>query len=128
MSEVKIRLKEYHKDFVNYLKSINAKYDSLTNTWIVDYSNYEEIKNKIKEFNLDSKIEISVKVPVVKKERPQEGRIVMRLSKDKRYALLTINLLAFKEDIEDLISGKRRTVRFRVLPYRRRTTTPSTQA
>jgi hypothetical protein len=128
MSEVKIRLKEYHKDFINYLKSINAKYDSLTNTWIVDYSNYEEIKNKIKEFNLDGKIEISVKVPVVKKEKPQEGRIVMRLSKDKRYALLAINLLAFREDIEDLISGKRRTVRFRVLPYRRRTKTPSTQA
>lgn len=45
----------------------------------------------------------------------------MRLSRDGRYALLSINLLAFKEDIKSLISGKKKIVRFRVLPYRRKT-------
>ena len=52
------------------------------------------------------------------KEAPAEGVIRMRLSKDGRFVLISINLIAFAEDVKQMLEGRRYSVRFRVLPPR----------
>ncbi len=51
---------------------------------------------------------------------PKEGTITLGKSRDGRYVLMSINLLAFTEDLQKLISGQTSRVRFRVLPPRPR--------
>jgi len=117
---IKLKSKKYNEKLVGYLKSIGSIWDPETKTWTIKGINLDELKNKINELNVASIVEIEEVEEGLEKEKPiKEGRIVMRLSKDKRFALLTINLLAFREDIESLLKGRRRTVRFRVLPFKR---------
>ena len=117
---LKLKSKKYNEKLVEYLKSIGSKWDPKTKTWTVRGIDLDELKNKINELNVTSIVEIEeVKEELEEEKLIKEGRIVMRLSKDKRFALLTINLLAFREDIESLLKGRRRTVRFRVLPFKR---------
>jgi hypothetical protein len=40
---------------------------------------------------------------------------------DGRFVLIYVDLLAFTEDVRQMLDGKRRSVRFRVLPPRRPT-------
>lgn len=46
----------------------------------------------------------------------REGEIRLRRSKDGRFVLININLIAFASDVEDLIKGTKTSVKFRVLP------------
>jgi len=48
----------------------------------------------------------------------REGAIRMRMSRDGRFILISIDLLAFTNDVKEMLAGKRRSVRFRVLPPR----------
>ena len=48
----------------------------------------------------------------------REGEIRLRRSRDGRFMLININLIAFSSDVEDLISGSKDSVKFRVLPPR----------
>lgn len=112
MNEVRIKTKKYDERFVEYLKSIKGRWDSERKEWIVSADKLPEIKSKIKELKIESLVELPKELESIK-----EGRIIMRLSKDKKYALLRINLIAFREDIESLLKGRRSYVRFRVLPY-----------
>lgn len=48
----------------------------------------------------------------------QEGAIRMRMSRDGRFILISIDLLAFTDDVKEMLAGKRKSVRFRVLPPR----------
>ena len=43
----------------------------------------------------------------------------MRLSRDGRFVLISVNLIAFAEDVKKMLDGERRTVKFRMLPPRR---------
>ncbi|MDI9643913.1 MAG: hypothetical protein QFX35_01690 [Candidatus Verstraetearchaeota archaeon] len=47
---------------------------------------------------------------------PKEGEIRLRRSRDGRFVLISINLIAFSSDVEDLLKGTKSSVRFRVLP------------
>ncbi|MBC7120786.1 MAG: hypothetical protein H5T33_04300 [Candidatus Methanosuratus sp.] len=46
----------------------------------------------------------------------KEGEIRLRRSKDGRFVLININLIAFTSDVEDLVKGTKMSVKFRVLP------------
>ncbi len=46
----------------------------------------------------------------------KEGEIRLRRSRDGRFVLINIDLIAFASDVEDLIKGTKTSVKFRVLP------------
>lgn len=57
--------------------------------------------------------------PVTQQQKtgsPPEGTIRMRVSEHGRFVLIDVRLLAFMDDVKELVEGKRKTVRFRVLP------------
>jgi len=65
--------------------------------------------------------EAPVKEGAAARRRPGEGErgegaIRMRMSRDGRFILISIDLLAFTNDVKEMLAGKRRSVRFRVLP------------
>ncbi len=113
MSEVRVKTKKYDEKLVEYLKSIKGKWNPDKKEWTISVDKLTDLRSKIKELKLDQYVEI------IAPKEVEEGRITMKLSKDGKYALLRINLIAFKEDIESLLKGKRTYVRFRVLPYKR---------
>ncbi len=52
--------------------------------------------------------------------RAREGDIELTRSKDGRYVLVRINLIANTEDLQQFLAGKEPSVKFRVLPPRPR--------
>lgn len=48
----------------------------------------------------------------------KEGEIRLRRSRDGRFVLISMNLIAFASDVQDLLSGAKGSVKFRVLPPR----------
>jgi len=54
--------------------------------------------------------------PAQRSSPVKEGEIRLRRSKDGRFVLININLIAFASDVEDLIKGTKTSVKFRVLP------------
>jgi len=52
--------------------------------------------------------------------RVGEGEIRLRRSRDGRFVLISMNLIAFSEDVKQLLAGEKNSVRFRVLPPRPR--------
>lgn len=55
-------------------------------------------------------------VPPQRNSPIKEGEIRLRRSKDGRFVLINVNLIAFASDVEDLIKGTKTSVKFRVLP------------
>jgi hypothetical protein len=130
---------KYNPKFAEYLKSVGGKWDPKSRSWDVPVAK-EEVEAKARELNVqDLKIEAAVEEPTVRgaampsikeavveaqiresaaKEAPAEGAIRMKMSRDGRFVLISINLLAFAEDVKQMLEGKRRSVRFRVLPPR----------
>ena len=133
----------YNPKFAEYLKSIGGKWDPDSRSWDVPDAARQEVEGKARELNVqDLKIEAEGPIgePVAEaimeapireapaaratsrapaaKEAPAEGAIRMKLSKDGRFVLISINLLAFAEDVKQMLEGRRYSVRFRVLPPR----------
>jgi len=113
----------YDSRFVEYLKSIGGKWDPQSKTWTVPESRVDEVLAKAKELNVqDFKIqrEPSSRTGAQPQASSQsaEGTIRMRLSRDGRFVLISVNLIAFADDVKKMLDGKRRTVRFRILPPR----------
>jgi hypothetical protein len=50
-----------------------------------------------------------------------EGDIRLRRSRDGRFVLISMNLIAFSKDVDDLMAGTKNSVKFRILPPRPRT-------
>jgi len=111
----------YDSRFVEYLKSIGGKWDPKTKTWTVPENRVAEVEAKARELNLqDLKIQREPRTQQAAQQRsqPAEGTIRMRLSRDGRFVLISVNLIAFAEDVKRMLDGKRRTVKFRILPPR----------
>ena len=113
----------YDSRFVEYLKSIGGKWDPQSKTWTVPESRVDEVLAKAKELNVQD-FKIQREPPSRTGAQPQassqpaEGTIRMRLSRDGRFVLISVNLIAFAEDVKKMLDGKRRTVKFRILPPR----------
>jgi len=107
---------KFDENFIAYLKSIGAKWDAQTKTWIVPEIKVSEVEAKAKELNVQ-KLKIDLKqAGVAQAPKPVEGVIRMRKSKDGRFVLISINLIAFTEDVKQMLDGERENVRFKVLP------------
>jgi len=106
---------KYDPKFAEFLKSVGGKWDPDVKAWDVPEERLEEIRAKAKELNVsDLKTEGGEAEPT--KGKPSVGEIRMRLSKDGRFVLVSVTLLAFAEDVKALMEGKRRSAKFRVLP------------
>jgi hypothetical protein len=107
---------KFDEKFIAYLKSIGAKWDAQTKTWIVSETKVSEVEVKAKELNVQN-LKIDCKQPSKDPAlKPVEGVIRMRKSKDGRFVLLSMNLIAFTEDVKQMLDGERENVRFKVLP------------
>jgi hypothetical protein len=104
----------YDSRFVEYLKSIGGKWNPQTKAWTIPENRVAEVEAKARELGVQD-----FKVLREAASQPAEGAIRMNLSKDGRFVLISINLIAFAEDVKRMLEGKRRTVRFRILPLQR---------
>lgn len=109
-----VKTSKYVKELVDYMRSIKAKWDRDEKTWTLDVDNPEAVRREV--LRLDPNARVIIQEPLA----PKEGQIRLRLSKDGRFAIININLLAFREDIQALLEGRRKSVRFRILPPKRR--------
>lgn len=105
---------KYNAALVEFLKSIGGKWNAEAKVWNVPDDKRAEVEAKPKELGVDGlKVE-------AEKPRSLDGTVRMRLSRDGRFVLISVNMLAFAEDVKALLDGKRKSVRFRVLPPRQR--------
>lgn len=111
---IKISFK-FEEKFIAYLKSIGARWDPQAKVWIVPENKISEVEAKAKEFNVQ-KLKIDGKSTAASNPKPVEGVIKMRKSKDGRFVLVSMNLIAFSEDVKQMLGGDRQNVRFKVLP------------
>ena len=102
---------KYDSRFVEYLKSVGGKWDPQSKTWMVPESRVAEVQAKARELGIRD-----FKVMHEATSQPAEGTIRMRLSRDGRFVLISVNLIAFVEDVKAMLDGRRKTVRFRILP------------
>jgi hypothetical protein len=123
---------KYDPRFAEYLKSIGGRWDPELRTWEVPDERILEVETKAKDLGVQNlRIELPspaapaapVKAPsAAPSEAPSEGSAIrsegvirMRLSRDGRFVLISMDLLAFAEDVKALMEGKRGSVRFRIL-------------
>jgi len=46
----------------------------------------------------------------------KSSHLKMRLSKDGRFVILSLTIMGFAEDLKELLDGKRKTIKVKVLP------------
>ena len=51
----------------------------------------------------------------IRKRKPS-AKIRMRMTRDGRFVVMSLSLMAFTEDLRELLEGKRKTIKFKVLP------------
>jgi len=107
---------KFEEKFIAYLKSIGARWDQQATVWAVPETKVSEVEAKAKELNvqklkIDRKQSAATSAP-----KPVEGVIKMRKSRDGRFVLISINLIAFTDDVKQMLEGERENVRFKVLP------------
>jgi hypothetical protein len=107
---------KFDGQFIAYLKSIGGKWDPQTKVWIVPEASVSEVEDKARELNVQ-KLKIDrERTTATLTPKLIEGVIRMRKSKDGRFVLISINLIAFTEDVKQMLEGERENVRFKVLP------------
>ncbi|MEM1545186.1 MAG: hypothetical protein QXY40_01655 [Candidatus Methanomethylicia archaeon] len=111
-------MNKYNEDFIRFLKSIGAKFDPKSKEWHVSPDRIEEVKSKIREYKVEAEVKSYTAKPI-EAIKLRVGSIRMNLSKDGRFALIRMNLIANVNDIIELLEGTRKTVKFRILPPRR---------
>jgi len=103
---------KYHPAFIEYLKSLKAKWDPEAKVWSIPANLVSKVEAKAKELGVQG---LEIELPQAP-AKPAEGAIRMRLSRDGRFVLINVNLIAFAEDVKAMLEGRRKTVRFRILP------------
>lgn len=107
---------KFNEAFIAYLKSIGARWDPPAKVWVVPETKVTEAEAKAKELNVQ-KLKIDPKQSAATSApKPVEGVIKMRKSRDGRFVLISMNLIAFTGDVKQMLEGDRENVRFKVLP------------
>ena len=107
----------YNAKFAEFLRSIGGKWDAEARAWEVPDGRMPEVEAKAKELGVEG-LRVEGREKAREKAKPMEGAIRMRLSRDGRFVLISVDMLAFAEDVKALLEGKRKSVRFRVLAPR----------
>lgn len=112
MAKVSFR---FNDRFVAYLKSIAGRWDPQAKVWVVPETKILEVEAKAKELDVQKlKIETGQRT-TSSSSKPVEGVIKMRKSRDCRFVLISVDLIAFTDDVKEMLYGERETVRFKVL-------------
>ena len=104
----------YNARFIEWLKSVGGTWDPEARVWTIPDDRVAEAKAKAKEFNVEELRFEGEKAPA----KQAEATITMRLSRDGRFVLIPVTLMASTSDVKQMLEGKRKSVRFRVLPPR----------
>jgi hypothetical protein len=122
----------YNPELAEYIKSVGGRWNPEIKAWDVPEDAYDDVKYKAMELGITletpaQKIgRAGVKVSpgtggeVPAQSRPDsqknmQGTIRLRRSRDGRFVMVNINLIAFSEDVEKLLKGEVNSVRFRVM-------------
>ena len=131
---------KYNKELVEYIKSVGGKWDPAKRMWEIPDSEYEGVRRKA--YSLGVTLSVvrngsGSQAPApstqpgqggargaapAQSAAPQrsEGRIWLGRSKDGRFLIMRINLVAFAEDVQAVMSGEKKGARFRVMAARPR--------
>lgn len=104
----------YNAQFIKWLKGVGGTWDPEARLWTIPDDQVAEARVKAKEFNVEGFRLEGEKAPA----KQAEATITMRLSRDGRFILMPVTLIAFTSDVKQMLEGKRKSVRFRVLPPR----------
>jgi len=139
---VKVAFK-YNPELVDWIKqsAVGSRWNPSEKFWDVPDSAIDALKAKAEELGVDLKITETAAAETIGRplERAQyaggagqissaprasgtlqtrEGDIRLRKSKDGRFVIISITLIADTQDVEQLISGALPSVKFRILPPR----------
>jgi len=85
----------YDSRFVEFMKSIGGEWDPQSRTWTVPEDRVAEVEAKARELGVRN-----FKI-IREASSQQEGTIRMRLSRDGRFVLISVNLIAFRRRREE---------------------------
>jgi hypothetical protein len=144
---VKVSFK-YNEELKNYIKSVGGKWDPDTKMWDVPDEAYDDVRYKAMDLGValgtavtapagkggaaptptPAPASASASAATIKPQQPRpagqrnQGTIWLGRSKDGRYMIMRINLVAFAEDVQAVLDGTKKGARFRVMMPRPRQT------
>lgn len=126
---------KYNPELAEYIKSVGGRWNPEIKAWDVPEDSYEDVKHKAMELGvtLETRGQKGGQVSGVapsggqtstqsrhNSQKNMQGTIRLRRSRDGRFVMVSINLIAFSEDVEKLLKGEINSVRFRVMRPRPR--------
>lgn len=119
----------YNPELAEYIKSIGGRWNPDIKAWDVPEDSYDDVKYKAMELGVELETrpqkgeQMSKTVTSGKfsgssgydSQKNMQGTIRLRRSRDGRFVMVNINLIAFSEDVEKLLKGEANSVRFRVM-------------
>ena len=126
---------KYNPELAEYIKSVGGRWNPEVKAWDVPEDSYDDVKYKAMELGVTLETHnqkggqvggfVSSKGQVMAQNRYNtrentQGTIRLRRSRDGRFVMVNINLIAFSEDVEKLLKGELNSVRFRVMRPRPR--------
>jgi len=129
----------YNPELAEYIKSVGGRWNPEIKAWDVPEDAYDDVKYKAMELGvtlettaqkigrMGGKVSPSTGGEVSARSKSDsqknlQGTIRLRRSRDGRFVMVNINLIAFSEDVEKLLKGEVNSVRFRVMRPRPRQT------
>lgn len=139
---------KYNEELKNYIKSVGGKWDPDTKMWDVPDEAYDDVRYKAMDLGValgtavtapagkggaaptptPAPASASASAATIKPQQPRpagqrnQGTIWLGRSKDGRYMIMRINLVAFAEDVQAVLDGTKKGARFRVMMPRPRQT------
>jgi len=135
---------KYNEELKNYVKSVGGKWDPDAKAWDIPDEAYDDVRYKAMDLGVDLSTYVGRKredasaparspapTPSQVPENAQrkrtgtpstgrQGTIFLGRSKDGRYMIMRINLVAFAEDVQAVLDGTKRGAKFRVMMPRPR--------
>lgn len=124
----------YNPQLAEYIKSVGGRWNPELKVWDVPEDAYEDVKYKAMELGvtLETRLQKTEQAIATRKgvstpvgydaQKSMQGTIRLRRSRDGRFVMVNINLIAFAEDVEKLLKGETDSARFRVMRPRPRQT------
>lgn len=117
----------YNPELAEYIKSVGGRWNPEIKAWEVPEDSYEDVRYKAMELGVTLETPTQkggliggALTPSGERRGNMQGTIRLRRSRDGRFVMVNINLIAFSEDVEKLLKGEVNSVKFRVMRPRPR--------
>ncbi|MEM3675050.1 MAG: hypothetical protein QXG08_06225 [Candidatus Methanomethyliaceae archaeon] len=131
---------KYNQELVEYIKSVGGKWHPDRKAWEIPDEEYDGVRYKANSLGITLTVMRNCApgpgslqataaqgqggargvAPAESAAPRREGRIWLGRSRDGKYLIMRINLLAFAEDVQAVLNGTKKGARFRVMPARRK--------